>query len=134
MALSLNATLTMGKFSFGKKEKLCSQTVIEQLFARGDSFKIFPLRVFVLPLEQAEANAQVLISVPKKRVRSSPGRNRIKRLVRETYRLNKPDLLDKWQRDQKFFAIGFVYLTGEAPEYLEMDRVMRDVMVKLLTL
>jgi len=121
----------MGKFTFGKNEKLCSQTVIDVLFAKGESFKVFPLRVFVMQVEQAEANAQVLISVPKKRVRSSPGRNRIKRLIRETYRLNKPDLLEKWKREERFYAIGFVFLSSDAPEYAALNKVMRDVIAKL---
>lgn len=121
----------MGKFTFGKKEKLCSQTVIESLFAKGISFKVFPIRVLAIRVEKAEANAQVLISVPKKRVRSSPGRNRIKRLIRETYRLNKPDLLDKWKQEEKFFAIAFVFLTSEAPEYDALNKVMKEVIAKL---
>jgi ribonuclease P protein component len=121
----------MGKFSFGKKEKLCSQLVIEQLFANGQSFKVFPLRVIVLPVDKAEANAQILVSVPKKRVRSSPGRNRIKRLIRETYRLNKFELLEKWQQEEKYFAIGFIYLTDKAPDYTALNVAMKEVIRKL---
>lgn len=121
----------MGKYSFGKEEKLCSLKVIEVLFGQGESFKVYPLRVFMLPNSVTTAAAQVLISVPKKRVRSSPGRNRIKRLIRETYRLNKPDLLAKWSAEGKHFAIAFVYLSDKEPEYAGLDQVMKQVIKQL---
>jgi ribonuclease P protein component len=121
----------MGTFSFGKAEKLCSHVVIEALFAHGTSFKAYPIRVFVLPNSVNTVPAQVLISVPKKRVRSSPGRNRIKRLIRETYRLNKPDLIAKWKTEEKHFAIGFVYLSDKEPEYMVLNGVMKEIVKRL---
>lgn len=121
----------MGRFSFGKREKLCSKTVIERLFSVGKSFKAYPLRVYLLPVEKADAAAQVLISVPKKRVRSSPARNRIKRLIRETYRLNKPDLLEEWEEGDRFFAIGFVYIGTSPPEFGELNNSMKTTIEQL---
>jgi ribonuclease P protein component len=121
----------MGRFSFGKKEKLCAQVVIDRLFAEGRSFKVYPIRVMLLPVEQAEAHAQVLISVPKKRVRKAHDRNRIKRHIREAYRLNKPELLEKWGREGRYFAIGLIYLTDRASDFKEMNKVMAEVVQKL---
>ncbi|MCF8257454.1 MAG: ribonuclease P protein component [Flavobacteriales bacterium] len=121
----------MGRFSFGKKEKLCSQTVIDRLFAEGQSFKAFPLRVMVLPVDGAESHAQVLISVPKKRVRKAHDRNRIKRHIREAYRLNKPELLEKWEGEGRYFAIGIIYLSDRTTEFGEMLRIMKGVIVTL---
>jgi len=121
----------MGRFSFGKKEKLCLQLVIDRLFAEGRSFKVYPIRVMLLPVERAEAHAQVLISVPKKRVKKAHDRNRIKRHIREAYRLNKSELVEKWGREGRYFAIGIIYLTDLASDFTEMNRVMAEVVQRL---
>lgn len=121
----------MGRYSFGKSEKLCSESIISRLFAEGRSFKVFPLRVFVLSIDTAAANAQVLISVPKKRVRKAHDRNRIKRLVREVYRLNKPELIENWKKDNRHFAIGLVWLAEKQIPFAELNTVMREVIAQL---
>ncbi|MGB1317379.1 MAG: ribonuclease P protein component, partial [Flavobacteriales bacterium] len=99
----------MSRYTFGKKEKLCSKLVIDELFRSGKSFKTYPLRVIYNPLEESDSTAKLLISVPKKRFGKAVSRNRIKRLIRETYRLNKNDMVEKWQADGKYFALAFVY-------------------------
>jgi ribonuclease P protein component len=121
----------MNRNTFGKKEKLCSKLVIDKLFASGQSFKEFPLRVIYLPLETSDSTAKVLISVPKKRFRKSVSRNRIKRLLRETYRLNKSEIIENWQAQGKYFALAFVYIGSEMPEFDGLTIVMKRILQKL---
>ena len=57
------------------------------------SFSIFPIRVVYMPVEQGEAPASILISVSKRRFKRAVKRNRVKRQIREAYRMNKHGLL-----------------------------------------
>ena len=121
----------MSRYTFGKKEKLCSKLIIDRLFADAKSFKEYPIRVLYLPLEESEVAAQLLISVPKKRFGKAVARNRIKRLIREAYRLNKPELIENWQANGKYFALAFVYIGNGIVEYAELTAIMKRILEKL---
>jgi ribonuclease P protein component len=124
----------MSRYTFGKKEKLCSKLVIDALFKSAKSFKEYPIRVMYMPLEESDAAAKLLISVPKKRFKKAVSRNSVKRLIRETYRLNKPDLIENWQERGKYFALAFVYIGNDIPDYHELNVIMKRILEKLKSL
>lgn len=124
----------MGRLTFGKDEKLCSKLVIDELFKSGKSFKAYPIRVIYKQLEESNSTAKVLISVPKKRFGKAVSRNRIKRLIREIYRQNKPALIEKWQDEGKYFALAFVYIGNEIPDFNDLNKTMLGILQKLNTL
>ena len=77
-------------FRFPKSEKLKSSKTIELLFAEGQSFSNFPLKVIYLP-QQTEQTTQATFAVPKRNFKTAVMRNRIKRQLRERYTdLTKP--------------------------------------------
>lgn len=77
-----------------KSERLDRKKVIEKMFAGGSrSFSVFPLRVVYLPVEELEAPVSILVSVSKRRFKRAVKRNRVKRQIREAYRMNKHGLL-----------------------------------------
>ena len=117
----------MSRYTFGKTEKLCSKLIIDELFKNGKSFKAFPLRVVYLPLEESNSTDKLLISVPKKRFKKAVSRNRIKRLIREVYRLNKNEIIEKWQADGKYFALAFVYIGNDIPKYEDLNQTVKRV-------
>ncbi|MFC2175675.1 ribonuclease P protein component [Bacteroidota bacterium] len=121
----------MKNYSFGKKETLCSKLVIDKLFKNGKSIKVFPLRVVYLELEKSEETAKVLISVPKKRFNKAVSRNRLRRLIRETYRLNKLEVCEHWNAQGKYFALAFVYIGNEIADFRQMDNCMKQILLKL---
>lgn len=84
-----------------------------------------------LRLETSDVPAKLLISVPKKRFKKAVSRNHIKRLIREAYRLNKPDLMEKWQADGKYFALAFVYIGSDIPSFQDLDEVVKRIIEKL---
>ena len=114
-------------FSFPKSEKLKSRKTIELLFSEGKSFSKFPIKVFFLPIENAE-KTQAGFAVPKRNFKNAVDRNRIKRQMREAYRLQKHLL--KNESGLKF-AIFFLYIGKEKLPYSKIETAMESLIKKL---
>jgi ribonuclease P protein component len=116
---------------FGKEEKLKSRKLVEDLFVRGNGINVFPIRVLYkfLPLTTDEKSLlQVGVSVSSKNFKKAVDRNRIKRLLRETYRLQKKDfLLLLKERNLKGYVF-FIYTDKALPAY----QIVFDTMTKCL--
>jgi len=83
------------KYTYGKEEKLKRRKLIDEIFKTGESFPNYPFRVFYKIMDfDADVKAQVGVSVSKRNFKHAVDRNRIKRLMREAYRLNKYTLID----------------------------------------
>lgn len=77
--------------TLSKDERLCSRKAIEELFGGGhQSVSAYPIRAVFMPREQT--GVRILISVSKRYFKRAVKRNRIKRQLREVFRLQK-DLL-----------------------------------------
>jgi len=84
------------KLTLGKQERLKSRKLIEKLFTDGKSVKNFPLRMVFLQVQHTSTfPIQAAFSVPKRNFKRAVDRNRIKRLLRETYRLQKEIVYSK---------------------------------------
>lgn len=97
------------RFTFTHSEKLKFRKQIETLFQKGEAFSIYPFRVIYTLCEASskEAPSRIGFSVPKKKMRHAHERNRIKRLLREAWRLKKQVLYPNIppQRQLQFFII-----------------------------
>ena len=113
-----NLQLLQGKNSFTAQEKLKSKKIIDQLFKEGKSVAAngFTLVYLAKPLHTFYP-AQAGFSVPKRHFKHAVDRNRIKRLMREAYRLNKSSFYENLVSQKKQLAIMFVYKGKVVPDY-----------------
>lgn len=119
-------------FSFGKDEKIVGEGIVDALFENGQSFVAYPLRVvYILHPEQKSPPISVLISIPKKRVKSAVNRNRLKRLIREAYRLNKRVVSDLCMERGFRLDIGFVYVKDEMVQFADIMKAMKKAIAEL---
>jgi ribonuclease P protein component len=120
------------QFAFPKQEHLCSENRIADLFLNGESFMSYPLRVVWLAYEVAEnSEIRVVMSVSKKKLRHAVDRNRVKRLLRETYRLNKRDLRRKIIIQGLSLSIVFIWIPNEVLNYAKVEKKMKEALNKL---
>lgn len=115
-----------------KKEKLCSPTAIDALFARsgGASAALsYPLRAVWRRREERRAECpQFVVIVPKKRVRHAVDRVALRRRIREAYRLNR-DLLEGAGR----VDIAFVWVGETTGRYSSIERAMQRLLKRVNT-
>ncbi|SDD74083.1 ribonuclease P protein component [Pricia antarctica] len=112
--------------TYPKKEKLKSRKLIDQLFAQGKSVSNYPIKLIYLNTElPIDVKIQAGVAVPKKNFKSAVKRNRIKRLLREAYRLNKHLVFNN---SEAYFAFLFLYLGKEMPTYPEIEKAMKGVL------
>ena len=107
------------QFTYPKHEKLKSKTTIDLLFSEGNSVSKFPLRLVYV--ENTEENAELIkmgVSVSKKYFKKAVDRNYYKRVLRETYRLNKQLLINNLEKP---YAFMFFYQTKERLSYQEIE-------------
>ena len=114
--------------TLGKQERLKSKKLIEKLYAEGDSVKNFPLRMmYVQTVHTSEFPCQVGVSVAKRNYKLAVDRNRLKRLMRETYRLQKQIVYNNLDKPYVFMIS---YIGREEIKYEDLYLKME----KLLTL
>jgi ribonuclease P protein component len=107
------------KNTYPKHEKLKSKTTIDLLFSEGKSVSKYPLRLVFTPVTlEEDEKIKIGVSVSKKHFKKAVDRNYYKRVLRETYRLNKHLLLDHLDRQ---YAMMFFYQTKDRLTYKEIE-------------
>ena len=116
------------KYTLGKEERLKSNKLIEKLYQEGTSIKVFPLRmVYIQTTHTSTYPAQMGVSVPKRNFKRAVDRNRLKRLLRESYRKEKYTIYSQIKEPYVFMIS---YLAKEEWKYADITLKMQ----KLITL
>ena len=113
--------------NFPKNEKLNSKIKIDNLFRSKNTFTYNQIKVHWIINFSEENQSETLISVPKKIIPLSTKRNKIKRLIRESYRLNKNIL----QLNNQGINISFMFLSSETPEYNSLEEKIKVILHRL---
>lgn len=116
------------KYTYTNKEKLKSKILIDQLFTEGQSVSAFPLRLVYLSTTFDEnIRAKTGVSVSKRHFKSAVDRNRIKRLLRESYRLHKAEFFNNLTAQYAFMVL---YIGKEEPTFTQIETNMKRLFEK----
>lgn len=118
------------KFTLGKQERLKSRKVIEQVFSEGKKFNAGLLRAHYLP-GKASQPLSFGVAVSSRIFSSAVDRNRIKRLIREAYRLQKLSLQKNLLERAMHLDVFVVYTGKQLPEYEEIYQNMQKLLLQL---
>jgi len=119
-------------YAFAKKMRLSSKKEIDSLFTGASSFTNGPFRVFYRIVKRERNGASpcsLVISVPKKHLRSAVKRNLVKRRIREAFRLKYPKVLGP-ELENKGIRLLFLclYLPYEVYPYSKLEAKMQKLL------
>jgi|SRR5690606_23287222 len=119
------------KFTYPKNEKVKHRKLIEKLFTQGKSVSKYPLRLVFMEVGNSDEPFQLSVSVSKKYFKKAVDRNRFKRLLRETYRLNQHILKEN---TSKSYVCMFFYQTKETLSFEEINKKTIELFEKFKSL
>ena len=118
------------KATYSKIEKLKSKALIDKLFDEGKSIKAFPLRMIYIGTEFDEpVKVKCGVSVSKRNFKNAVDRNRVKRLIREAYRLNKTTFFNNITTQ---YALMILYIGNDKPTFEQTDKAMKVLLQRFV--
>lgn len=118
------------RYTFGSKDKLKSRKEIDLVFKEGRRLQHFPLTVWYLFNNTKELKAGV--GAAKRSLKLATQRNKAKRLIREVYRVHKPELEVALKDKNSGISIFFLYSSSEVISHTELEVCMKKVIGKLI--
>ena len=116
------------KFTYNKTEKLKGKKLIEELFTNGKSISVYPLRLVFLETTFSDSvNIKTGVSVPKRNFKKAVDRIRIKRLMREAYRLNKFGVFNNITTQ---YAFMILYIGKDGTDFESVNIKMNQLFKK----
>ncbi|MCW3075455.1 MAG: ribonuclease protein component [Bacteroidetes bacterium] len=111
--------------TFHKQERLCSKKQIDLLFSKGKSHLSYPVKTILLETPvQLQFPVQAMFIVPKRQFKKAHDRNKIKRRMREAYRLNKNNIYESLKVSDKKVLLAFIYVGKKIEEYAVIEKAI----------
>ncbi len=121
--------------NFRKPERLCSRKSIGKLFSDGNSLFNYPFKILWLENNiDSPVVARMAVSVPARKVKKAADRNRIKRLVREGWRINKKNLYESGAFQNRSIDIILVYVSDRVYDYELINKSVIELIDKLISI
>ncbi len=127
-----NTTCTLSK-----KERLCSKRLLDQLFLKqAFSKKVWPIKARYQVVDKAsgdDAPVVMLVSVSKRHFKRAVKRNRVKRQLREAYRLHKQQLVEMVDEHfpTKRLLVAFIWMEPRLHETSTVEAAMTVLLDKM---
>lgn len=122
-------------YTLRKSERTCSKIAIDNLFKGGHSRSLsaFPIRVVYLVSDTPQQEqCQIMVSVPKKCFKRAVKRNRVKRQIREAYRLNKAIVTEQMKKhESEYLTMAFIWLDAELHDTDEIKSKMINLLGRI---
>jgi ribonuclease P protein component len=120
---------------FPKKEHLYGNKAIGYLLANGNAILAYPFRVIYLIVEdeKEQVPVRVLVSASKKRFKRAVVRNRIKRLIRESYRKNKVGIVSFAENENIRLHLAFQYIANELLPLNDFEKGINTAFEKIIS-
>src|SRR5450432_4831663 len=117
-------------YSLGKSERLKSRKQIDALFEKGKKLSLFPFRL-MYRAEPGMGEIKAGFTVSSKNFPRAVDKNRIKRLCRECYRLQKMDLETEVLKNKCLLHLFFIYTGKEIISYEPFSKSIKQILDKL---
>ncbi len=116
----------MKKNSLSRDKILKSKLLIDNLFVEGKSLSSYPIRLVYSEKKEINQSFLTSFSVSKRRFKRAVDRNRIKRLMREAFRLQQDKISNK-----KNIQMMWIYTGKKLPEYNEIFMNIGKILDKI---